>query len=279
MEEIKIIIVEKKKVMEVMRRFGLTEYESRAYVSLVFLGPSKASDISMESGIPQSKIYEILEDLMQKQLIEMFGGRPKEFKAVMPETALNNLISRRESELKFLKKEAVNVSHLLKPVVDSEELIEGIWTQKSEKRNEVLNRLSEMLGRCKNYAYDITRDFSYSYKLREMIKKCKRRGVKLRTIIIGSINESNYYKAKWFQANGLPIKIFEAKIHPRILVVDGREVSIRLDNNPVRNRFSFHSIWFEDPSLVKVFDTYMKNLWDMAKPVEFDKIPVPMQAR
>lgn len=276
---VKIIIVEKKKVMEVMRKFGLTDYESRAYVSMIFLGPSKASDISREANVPQSKIYGILEDLMRKQLIEMFGGRPKEFKAVAPDTALNNLITRRESELKFLKKEASNVSHLLKPIVESEELIEGIWTQKSEKRGEVLNRLSEMLDRCKSYAYDITRDFSYSSKLRESIKKCKRRGVKLRTIVIGTINESNYYKAKWFQANGLPIKIFETKIHPRILVVDGREVSIRLDNNPVRNRFSFHSIWFEDPSLVKVFDSYMKNLWEIATPVDFRKMPAPMLAR
>lgn len=262
-----------------MKKFGLTEYESRVYVSLVFLGPSKASDISREANVPQSKIYEVLEDLMCKQLIEMFGGRPKEFKAISPETALSNLIGKKEVELKALKKEASNISRLLKPIVDTEELIEGIWTQKSEKRIEVLNRLSEMLNRCKKYAYDITRDFSYSSKLRESLKKCKMRGVKIMTIAIGGINENNYYKAKWYYANGFPLRVFETQLHPRILVVDGKEASIRLDTNPVRNRFNFHSIWFEDPSLVKVFDTYMKNLWKIAKPVNFNKIPVPIRAR
>lgn len=268
------IVMEKREILDTLKRFGLSEYESKVYSALVFLGPSKVGDIARGSKVPQSKIYGILEELTEKQLVEVFEGRPKEFKAVSPEVALKTLIEEKEKELKSLKDKAELISNFLKPV-EREDLIEGIWTQKGEKSKEVLNRLSEMLERCEDYAYDITRDFSYTQSLREAIKSCIRRGVNLMTISMNPINETNYYRAKWYDAHGLPIRIFETKVHPRILVVDGKEVSIRLDHNPFERKFTFQSIWSRDPSLVKVFDTYMKNLWKNSVPVDFRKIPVP----
>jgi len=269
--------MEKKEILETLQKFGLNEYESRTYVSLVFLGPSKASNISREAKIPQSKIYDILEELMRKQLIEVFDGRPKEFKAILPQTALRCLLEEREEQLKFLKERATIISNLLKPIAPKEEILEGIWVQKGDKYLEVMNRLAEMLDRAKKYVFDVTRDFSYSSKYRESIKKCVRRNVKIK--IIGmQINKTNYYRAKWYHAHNIPLRIFEADIHPRILIVDGREVSVRLDHNPLKKRFSFHSIWSQDPSLVTVLDSYMKNLWEKAKPLDFRKIPEPKTA-
>ena len=69
----------------------------------------------------------------------------------------------------------------------------------------------------------------------------------------------------------LEIRIFETKLHPRIIVCDGKEVLIRLDRENKRERFHFDCIWSADPSLVKVMDTYMKSLWKMAKKADFSK--------
>lgn len=267
--------MEKEEILKTLQYFGLSEYESRVYVALVSLGPSKAGAISREAGVPQSKIYNILDGLIGKQLVEVFEGRPKEFKAIAPETIFKNFVKEKEEEFKSLRERAFTISTLLKPAIDEEDIIEGIWVQKGEKWAEVLNRLSEMLERCEKYAYDITRDFSYSTRLRETIRGCIRRKVQLKVIGIGQIDENNYSRAKWYYSNRIPIRVFETKIHPRILVIDGREVSIRLDHSPLQKKFTFHSIWSQDPSLVKVFDTYMKNLWQSAKPVDFRKIPVP----
>jgi sugar-specific transcriptional regulator TrmB len=267
--------MEKEEILKTLQYFGLSEYEAKVYVALVSLGPAKAGAISREADVPQSKIYNILDELIRKQLVEVFEGRPKEFKAIAPETILKNFVKEKEEELKSLRERAFTISTLLKPAIDEEDIIEGIWIQKGEKWTEVLNRLAEMLERCKKYAYDITRDFSCSARLREAIRGCVRRKVELKVICINQINESNYSRAKWYYVNKIPIRVFETKVHPRILVVDGKEVSIRLDHSPFQNKFTFHSIWTRDPSLVKVFDTYIKNLWQSAKPVDFRKIPVP----
>lgn len=270
--------MEKKEIIETLKKFGLNEYEARAYSTLVFIGPCKAGEISKNAQIPQSKVYDTLDGLLEKNLIEIFNGRPKEFKAVPPEIALRNLIEEKEGELNSLKATAKTISEFLKPVA-KKDIIEGIWVQKGEKFFEVMNRLAEMLERAEKYVYDITRDFSYSARFREAIKDCIRRKVKIRVIGIGAINEKKYYRAKWYAVHKIPVRIFETKVHPRILVVDGKEVALRLDHSPLKERFTFHSIWSEDPSLVKVFDIYIKNLWKIAKPVDFRKIPVPKVAK
>lgn len=266
--------MERQEILETLKKFGLSDYESRAYTTLVLRGPSRAGEISREADVPQSKIYETLTCLMNKQLIEMFDGRPKEFKAISPDIVLKGLMEEKEEEFKTLKGMVSSIIKTLKPV-EQEDVIEGIWVQKGERYKEVLNRLAGMLERCQNYAYDITRDFSYSSRYREALKNCVKRKVKVMTICINKIDETNYYNAKWYDAHNLRIRVFEAKVHPRILVVDGREASIRLDSDPLKNRFFFQSIWSRDPSLVKVFDTYMKNIWNNAKPVDFRKTPSP----
>jgi sugar-specific transcriptional regulator TrmB len=266
--------MEKSEILKTLQSLGLNEYESRVYTSLAILGPSKAGDVSKHAEVPQSKIYDILETLMRKQMIEVFEDRPKEFRAVAPEVVIKNMIDEREQQLKFLKERANLVGSLLRPSTDEEDVLEGTWEQRGEKFMEVLNKLAEMLNRAENYVIDITRDFSSSQRFREAIRSCIKRKVKIMVISM-DINDENYYKAKWYYSNKIPIKIFETKVHPRILVVDGKEVALRLDSNPLKKRFKFRSIWSADPSFVAVMDSYMKNMWKMAKPVDFRKIPAP----
>jgi len=266
--------MEKKEILEILQRLGLSEYESKTYATLSILGPVKATELSREAEVPQSKIYEVLSNLTRKQLVEVLEGRPKEFKAVSAEIIIKSLLTEREQQAKTLREQALIISSLLKPDKPREEIMTGVWIQKGEKFFEFFDKLSEMLDRAEKYVYAITRDFSYSHRLRDAVRGCVKRNVKLYVMGLG-VDESNYYKAKWYDANDIQIKVFETKVHPRIVVVDGKEVSIRLDSDPLKKKFSFQSIWSEDPSLVAVFDSYMKNLWKNAKSVDFRKIPAP----
>lgn len=52
-------------------RLGFTEYEARAYASLLTLGASTAYETAKEAGIPTSKIYEVMEKLAQRHLVSV----------------------------------------------------------------------------------------------------------------------------------------------------------------------------------------------------------------
>jgi len=261
-------------IVETLRDFGLNDYEARTYSTLVFLGPSKAGKLSRESRVPQSKIYEVLDSLMAMQLVEVFDSRPKEYKAIDPGVALENLVRIEEKKVKILKAKATGVKTVLKKVNgNGEETMEGIWTVKSRKYAEFFEKVSEALDRSESYVYAISRDFSKTARLSQALIGCLKRGVKVKVVAIEPVTQDNYWKAKWYQSHGIQLKFFETKMHPRIVVIDGREIVMRLDHDPIKKEnFLFTAMWSSNPSLVNVIDSYMKDLWAKAEPINFSDL-------
>lgn len=79
----------------------LTSYETNAFIALI--KSSKRSDptareISNKSDVPIGRVYEVLEDLERKGMIEIFDARPKKFRALPINDALENLISYKTNE-------------------------------------------------------------------------------------------------------------------------------------------------------------------------------------
>ncbi len=84
---------------------NLNTYEINTFMML--LGASKkfpptAREISSESSVPIGRIYEVLEELHAKGLVEIIESRPKKYRSFPVNEALNNLISyqARENKLK-----------------------------------------------------------------------------------------------------------------------------------------------------------------------------------
>jgi sugar-specific transcriptional regulator TrmB len=268
-EENKIIVMSKKDIIKTLQKFGLNEYESKAYFALLNLGSARAGTISLKSEVPQSKIYSVLQSLMGKQLVEMLDGRPKEFRAVSPEIALRNLIYEKERELKQLTQEIKMLSSLLGR---EENITTGIWTIKGKKWKEFFVKISEMVERSEKYVYGITKNFSFTSRLGEAIKNAIRKGVSIRVIGLEPPSEKNYFKIKWYVNYGIKLRYFPTRAHPRIVVIDGKEVLLRLDHDPSKKEgFAFSSLWSNDKALVKVFDSYIKDLWKNSKPILFNK--------
>jgi sugar-specific transcriptional regulator TrmB len=71
-------------VVEKLRKIGLTEYEAKAYLSLLNDHLNSAAKLSEKSGVPRTKIYSVLEALEQKGWIRIYSGIPLLFKAVDP---------------------------------------------------------------------------------------------------------------------------------------------------------------------------------------------------
>ncbi|MGQ9823811.1 MAG: TrmB family transcriptional regulator [Desulfotomaculales bacterium] len=63
-------------VFESLVEFGLTVYEAKAYVALLRQHPSKARDISKNSGVPAAKVYDVMSRLVDKGLAVPVGSDP-----------------------------------------------------------------------------------------------------------------------------------------------------------------------------------------------------------
>ena len=62
--------------ISVLKGIRLTLYEAQAYVTLTSLIQAPAIEVSEKSGIPRSKIYDVLKKLNEKDFIEIEDGRP-----------------------------------------------------------------------------------------------------------------------------------------------------------------------------------------------------------
>ena len=73
-------------------RLGLTKYEAQAYVAAVTLGEGTVNEISLESGVPRSRAYDVLERLAEKGLVEAGSSSPRVYRANQPLDASNHLM-------------------------------------------------------------------------------------------------------------------------------------------------------------------------------------------
>lgn len=265
------IIVKEEEIVAALQNFGLSEYESRAYMTLVRIGPSRAGKIAHAANVPQAKIYNTLDGLADMNMIEILVDAPKQYRAKPPEIAVRNLIFEREQSLQTLKKAAGEVVKHLKAT--KEQVLHGVWSTESKHWAEFFDRMADMASRAEKNFWGVTKNFTRSPKLTESIKVAHKRGVKIRVIGLTAPNEENYLRIKWLQQAGAEIRVFEAKVHPRICLTDGKEVLLRLDHDPNRREgFRFSSIFSQDVSLVKVFDAYLRSIWNKAVPVDLMKI-------
>jgi HTH-type transcriptional regulator, sugar sensing transcriptional regulator len=79
------------KTIATLRKLGLNNYESRAYIALMSSGVSAAGKLAEKSGIPRAKIYEVLRNLETRGFAVSNNSRPAKFKAVPWEEAINKM--------------------------------------------------------------------------------------------------------------------------------------------------------------------------------------------
>lgn len=77
-----------------MKKLGFSEYESKAYLKLLENYPINGYALSKSSGIPRSRIYEVLKSLMEKQMVfEQVQEKSTLYNPVEPDVFLKRIRS------------------------------------------------------------------------------------------------------------------------------------------------------------------------------------------
>jgi|SRR3989344_9345940 len=92
-----------KEHIEYLQNLGLTEYQARAMIVLLAKREIGAEDICRFSGIPQTKIYQVMKSLKDKELIECTMSKPRVYRCSEPSEVLNALIQKFAKRIEGLK--------------------------------------------------------------------------------------------------------------------------------------------------------------------------------
>lgn len=253
-------------IIEKLQKFGLTKYESLAYISLLKLGPSKATDITKESGIPHTRVYDVLSSLHRKGFVDIMHGTPRLYKPVSPEIVLEKL---KEDVIRDIKSLREAFLELYKSV-HGEELPE-IWTihgfentlERAEyiirtARHEVLintpieflNLLKEEIKKRKDVLFVIISNFE---DIPEWLKK--------ENIILARSGGAPWLMASWIIGDVDYALFFGA------LPKDKRKEK-------------FYSFWAKSAKLIQnymhwFYTMYLDNS-EIVKPLEYEKLGKPL---
>jgi len=135
------------KTRKSLDKIGLTSYEIRTFTALLKAGEITASELSQKSGVPYSKIYEVLGTLEEKGWAGSDDSRPTKYFAKSPATALDTTKQKKEQD--FKENQNIILSELI-PLYEKSGTSErpDIWVLSGTVN--IASKVLEMVELCKN---------------------------------------------------------------------------------------------------------------------------------
>jgi HTH-type transcriptional regulator, sugar sensing transcriptional regulator len=97
----------------ILKEMGLSTYESRVWETLLRRGQADAQTLTREADVPFGRIYEVLNALIRKRIVEVQNTRPKLYRPKRTKEVLDRLVDSRkremQAELKRLEEAAERV--------------------------------------------------------------------------------------------------------------------------------------------------------------------------
>ncbi|MBM3897597.1 MAG: TrmB family transcriptional regulator [Thaumarchaeota archaeon] len=249
-------MVVSEKTERAMLELGLTSYEIKAYSVLVQYGPMTAINISKQSNVPYSKIYDVLGSLEKKGWIETDHSRPSKFYPKPPSTSLETMRMRFDSNR---KKNETQVISELSPLFDKRGSKErpDIWIVRGQFN--ILTKLKEMLESCTTdlmVATPLVLDAVVDLALPLMIA-LKSKGVRIMVMCTENAGENHMKNiSKWGEVR------VRSQMFAGGVISDSREVLILLGADEPSSAVA---IWADHPSLANFSANYFQYLWNDSK--------------
>jgi len=243
---------------KILEEIGLTDSEIKVYLALLKLGGSKKGPIVREARITSSKVYEVIDRLIEKGLASsVIKNKVMHFKAAPPSRIKDYL---REKE-KNLKKQGAQFDKILPQLLLAQnqnsrnldaEIFYG-WKGMQTVYNDLLNSLKKgdeyfIFGASKGEDEEKVRNFFNRFNLMS-----KNKGIVANIIF----NENARGNIKNIKQNA-QVRYLEQTTPSEILIYQDKTAIVLLEKEPL-------IILITGKSIAKSFKEYFKVMWKISK--------------
>jgi sugar-specific transcriptional regulator TrmB len=173
------------RIVELLVELGLSEYQARVYYSLVMLGTSGVSEIHRHSGVPRTKIYETLQEIVQRGFAEFQAGRPTLYRAINPEA----LVKRVSEDYLSSAREVGSLLEGHAREADGSSPQDLAWTVKGNMA--IRRKLAEVLASAKEEVFVLeTYPPTFTQAVKEVLKSVSGEGLKVRAACVMKTDRS-----------------------------------------------------------------------------------------
>ncbi len=267
--------------MATLRDLGLSEYEARAYRSLLNTGPTTAKELSRASDVPMGRIYDVLNSIESYNLVRsQTASRPKKYVAVEPATALDRLLEDKKRELaeKAETYEGI-VEELSEELHAAEPVEEQFWTAVVGPE-ETIDLLLERLAAADRQVVMVAADPSPQVDVRTVGEEALTaledgldRGVAVDVLLNPALVDAlspevgRRYRETLQAREGFSVRTSD-EVSGTFTIVDDVEVCIQVPN-PLGSGEAFGMIDLKDPEFAaRVREEFLPS-WRDATPLSF----------
>lgn len=239
--------------LELLEKLGLTEYEAKTLNTLFKLKESEAPNISRTAQVPKTRVYDVLEKLIQKKLLIEIKGRPKLYRAIDPQKAIDLLLSNKKGQLSALENEANTLKENLILYTGKEDTGEKVMKVKDKLDFERI--LGQELLKASKSICGLTEITDEHSIIHDALKKAKENEIEIKIL--------NSYKSDKLKEHTNEIKHLEHGLNA--FVIDGKKVVFAISDFK-KSKPDYHfTIMNEHNPMAYALTHYFDSHWQKGK--------------
>jgi len=268
-----------------LKHLGLTEYESKAYITLLSNGKLNAERVSLLSGIPLPRVYDTMNGLAERGMIFITKTRPQVFQAISPNQLKQMFVEdekkKMDAKVKAIEDSVPQFLNMISsiPVNKEEEGEDSIAYTK--KRVNTAQLWSSLHGEVKKEILAFGGDMSWIAQTTDVIRKLTKRGISYK-ILWCKDNEFAMKNVRQALKAGVDARFCTDYNGLRGIIVDGKKVSllqvtpkpgvkaenIRELDPDAEHYLDFTTTLINNKQIATVFVDYFKMLWEKSDSAE-----------
>ncbi|CAJ36986.1 TrmB family transcriptional regulator [Methanocella arvoryzae] len=249
------------KTLSKLSMFGMTEYESKVYLTLLVKGAQEASKVSRYSGLPRPHTYSVLKTLQMRGLVTVIPESVNRYRAVPLDEGLDLLIEEKEKQFSSLR---IARDQLLSEIKPKEAIPDGSHSIVSlyYGRQNVYKLVDEMFQRCEHdvdimtTSHGIVRFYKY---FSDVASQFRRKDIAVRFIapITPDVEDVAQKLARLVE-----LRRIDTLPPIRFVLVDGKEVLFaEYPEDDFKSTGKETGIWINQPELGRMMKTLFDNTW------------------
>ncbi|MFC7131315.1 TrmB family transcriptional regulator [Haloferax chudinovii] len=158
--------------IEQLEQFGLSAYAARTFVALTGLGIGTATDVSEVSDVPRTRVYDAVDELHERGLVDIQQSSPKKFWAASAGTTCQKF----EQEMR--QRRDLLMASLRELGSTQRKQERGVWTVNGQSA--VTDRVLEFIERAEDEIVYMIVEELLTEDVTEALREAAHRGVSIR---------------------------------------------------------------------------------------------------
>ncbi|MFT4891952.1 MAG: sugar-specific transcriptional regulator TrmB [Halobacteriales archaeon] len=244
--------------VDLLESFECTEYEAKCFVALTRIEQGTAKAVSEVADVPQARVYDCMEALQRRGLVDVRGSTPRKYRAATPGEAVRTLEGRVKARLKRLE----TLLPRLEAPEESDE--KGVWITDSD--GGVIERVQRLIEAAdEEVLMAVAVEDLLTEEIVDALREAIASGV---AVTVGSPSESIRARLSaalddaavmetWTWWDTHPI---DAGDLSSVLLVDGEALLASTDGEPSPDGASRHAVWTdrEETPLVRLLQPLLE---------------------